>query len=242
MRSALLLLIPACTTNHGNATLADLGNLQVQVQGFSPSDTQPTTGFVALGYDTAAFQSAHGGQCAVVDGIIGSFNGTALDSDGGCPDDLGDCLTPSVGFAVEFAGASTFVVGDDSLTVTAVFAEDAFAPHVPTLRAPAQWQFTGGEAVRVGWSDPADLMNLGVEPFRVTFSADVADNNTIDLTPTYSGDEIDFTVPSPPSVTGPGSIVFRFGYANGNATTCTNATSCIFSATLCYEHRVTIGD
>ncbi len=240
----LVFLLPACGTDPApNATLAELPNLRFSIQGWGPSDLEPTPGFVALSYDTAAFRAAHGDACAILDGSFrGTVNGTTLRTDpGGGPDDLDDCSPPALQLVDASAGPASFVVDDDSLTITAQFAAEAFAPHVPALRAPSVWKFASDQAVTVGWSQPADLVGLAPEPWQVYFhTGKFENNNSFDLTPSISGDEIRFTIPRPAPVTGDGLIVFRFGYSNGSATTCIGAASCQYSSTRGYQHSVHI--
>jgi hypothetical protein len=174
----------------------------------------------------------------------GTLDGVALPigSHGG-GDDFGGCARLALEFDAEFSGSSTFVIEDDSMTVTAEFSPDAFEPHVPILRSPANWQFSPGETVRVGWSHPADLEMIPVEAFRVYFhTGKNENNNSFDFAVEYAGDEILFTVPDPPPVAGAGFIVFQFGYSNGTATRCTGATSCQFSSTRGYQHTVVIAN
>jgi hypothetical protein len=245
MRIAPWIVLAGCSGTSPNATLADLPRLSLVVQEWAPGDTTSAHGFVDMSYDIAAFKAAHGGACAILDDSFhATLDGAPLDTDPGATgDDLVPCYPPSLGFEAQFAGPTTFVASDDSLEVTAVFGADAFAPHVPMLRSPATWQFAPGEMVRIGWSVPEDLTVVGSEPFQVMFNTLMTeDNNAFDLDPTASGDEIQFTVPNPPLRTGPGFIVFRFGYSGGDAVTCTNAVSCTFSAERGYVHSVVIGN
>jgi hypothetical protein len=241
---ALLLLLSACAGDPApNARLADLTNIHLSVQGWDPSDTEPTTGFVALSYDAGAFRAAHGGACAVLDGSFrGTVDGVTLDVDaGGGPDDLDDCSPPALALDSGLDGATSFVIGDDSLTITAEFAAEAFAPHEPTLRSPSTWRFAAGQAVVVGWSRPEDLVGLGTEPGQIYFhTGTLSDPNFFDLSASHTGDEIRFTIPDPAPITGAGLIVFRFGYSNGSAATCTGAASCTYSSTRGYVHSVHI--
>jgi hypothetical protein len=250
MRSAMLVLVMSGCAAQGvpsNATLADLPNLRLGVQGFIPSDTKPTNGSVFLDYDVATFRSTHGGECAALGGAFhGMLNNIEIAAGGGGdggPDAIfGECAIPGLEFDVEFVGTTTIVAADDSLTVTAVLPADAFARHLPTLRSPSDWQFTGGEMVRIGWSQPDDLVGL-TGPFQVAFyitDGNGVSVNNLDFAPQYVGDEIRLTIPAPTPVTGSGEIDFRFGYSNGVATTCTNATSCSYSATRGYAHQATM--
>jgi hypothetical protein len=242
--AVLITLLPACATDPAsNATLADLPDLQIAVQGWMPSDTAPTNGFVTIGYDTATFRSTHDDHCAVLGAFTATYNGARIEhlDPGGDNDDPVDCAPPSLDFDVQFDGPTTFVIADDSLTVTAAFDADAFAPRVPTLLSPATWEFHGGDMVRVGWPVPADFTGLAGQPWVVSFSTGkLENNNAFDLAPVFAGDEIHFTIPSPPPRTGPGFIEIELGYTVGDATTCDGAARCEFSASRGFSHSVVI--
>jgi len=241
----IAMLVPAsaagCTGHEANATLADLGNVGIGIQRWAASDSGDTPGYGYLSYDASAFRAAHGGDCATLD-FTGTLDGHQLDTDGGGNSDEGDeCYNPSFDFSGELTGAQTLEITDGASTLVATYGADAFAPHTPMLNAPQSWTFAAGDHVDVRWSDPSDLPTVVTAPSPVYFHTGKSeDNNFFDLVPSFNGDRISWTMPSPLPRTGEGLIVFRFGYSNGDAETCTGAASCTYSTERGFSHSVTL--
>jgi hypothetical protein len=254
VRTALLLvlaLLAGCSSGPPpNARLADLPGLSIGFMASGVSDSAPAPSHLFVSYDIPAFRAIHHGDCAVVDdSIAGTFNGLSIPVTtlGGGPGDLpaGNCGGPGFDLSVSFGDHATFVVWDGSLTVTADFGT-TLVPRVPTLRSPAAWRFAAGEAVSVGWPVAADLPTTPQGYPQVYFSTGrtavdpAGGTNYFDLAPQFSGDQIDFTVPSPAPVTGPGFIVFAFGWVDFAAIACTGATACTAQLPRGYQHSVEI--
>lgn len=245
-------LLGACPSAgpDGNASLADLPGLRITVQTWDAHDDRPTAGFVSLGYDEATFIAAHGGCATLGADLDATFDGTDLDpiSRGSNDPEFEGCYMPHLPFDLRFADdvASVLTIADDSLTVRAEFPAGAFEAHRPILVEPGAWRFRGGQEVRVGWSHPADLAETPRDWTDVGFH--IGDrgrpngngDNFFPLSPRVEDEEIRFTIPSPPPITGPGLITFEMGYTVGAATTCTGATDCSFSASRSFDHTVEI--
>jgi hypothetical protein len=255
LRASLLpsaLLLAACPGSgpDSNASLADLPRLRVSVQTYEAGDDRPAEGFVTVSYDEDAFIAAHG-RCATLDDDLGgNLDGTDLDatSFGSDDEEFGGCFVPHLPFEIRFADdhASVLTIADHSVTVRAEFPAGAFEAHGPTLIAPTAWRFRGGQEVRVRWSHPADLAEAPLRPTDVGFhigdrgKPNANGDNFFPLSPQVEGDELRFTIPSPPPITGPGLITFQMGYSVGEATTCTGATTCAYSASRSFDHSVEI--
>lgn len=244
---AILLPLGACFGPATNASLADLPDLSVSVQTWDASDDAPTTVDVSLTYDGAAFAATHDGACATLGDDFGGRldDGRQIWSSRGKDDvDFGGCYVPSLRYEVRFTDdrAAELTIADDSRTIRATFPVGALAPHYPTLRAPAAWKFHGGDAVRVAWSHPDDLA-APLGEFDVGFFADgktANGDNFFPLPRQVVGDELRFTIPSPPPITGPGQITFNLGYTVGDAASCTGAARCTYSASHSFGHPVEI--
>ena len=246
------LLLGACPTpgSDSNASLADLPNLRVSVQTSGSSDDKPTSGFVSVSYDEPAFVAAHGHCATLGDDLGGELDGTDLDATslGSNDEEFGGCYYPLLPFEIWFAddGAPELTIFDESLTVRAEFPAGAFEAHRPILLEPGEWRFRGGQQVRVGWSHPADLAEAPLQWTDVAFHIgdrgrrNANGDNAFPLSPQLDGEEIRFTVPSPPPITGPGFITFQMGYSGGAATTCTGATRCEYGASRSFAHTVEI--
>ena len=248
---AFLLPVAGCPGPDTNATLADLPGLRISLQTWKASDNQPTSGFAVISYDEQPFMSTHDGSCATLGGDLrGSIDGVELDvnSYGSNDDEFGGCYFAHLYFDHRFPADApvALTIADDSHEVRAALPAGALAPHFPTLRAPATWAFRGGEQVRLGWSHPADLAEVTLDPYAIGFHIgdrgrpNANGDNFFPLPTTIVGDELRFTIPSPPPITGPGYITIRMGYTVGDATTCEGAAGCRFSASRDFHHTVEI--
>ena len=246
-----LLFLAACPGPDRNATLADLPGLRVSVSTSSASDREPTRARVVIRYDEDAFKASHEQHCATLGRELrGELDGDALEptSYGSDEQDFDFCDLPQLEVERREAGdtRSVLTITDDSLTVRAELPVGALAPRQPTLRFPGAWRFTGGQEVRVGWSHPADLTEAPLDPRSVYFHTGdpgpVAPGGVgyVPLPARVDGDELRFTIPSPPPLTGPGLIVFSLGDTVGSAQTCTGATACEYSASRSFSHSVEI--
>lgn len=233
--------IAGCTDNQdANATLADLPALTASLQIWAGDDLHSTTeGFVSLSYDEEAFVAANG-ECATVGGLGVTFSGatvTAISRGGG--GDLG-CYFPQFAFELaDFQDATSatlaFTVADAALTVDAVYA--GLEPRRATLRNTNEWRFSASQLVTLGWSHPQDLVD-GAQFTPMIFAT--PDTRAFEIPATFAGDEITLVFPDPVEFTGAGSLVTRFGYQNGSATTCTGAASCDFSLEAGYAHSAVV--
>jgi hypothetical protein len=248
---AFILPVAGCPGPDANATLADLPRLRIGLQTWTSSDDRPTSGFATISYDEPAFTAAHEGQCATLGGDLrGAIDGVELDvnSYGSNDEEFGGCYYAHLYFDVRFPAdrPSVLTIADDSHTVRAEIAAGSLAPHFPTLRAPSTWEFRGGEPVRLGWSHPADLAENPLDEYDVGFhigergQPNANGDNFFPLPTTVTGDELRFTIPSPPPITGPGYITINMGYTVGSATTCEGAAECGFSASRSFDHTVEI--
>lgn len=212
-----------------------------------PTEGHPTNGRVSIGYDEDAFVAAHGGECARLGDWDIRFGDARIGSSWSGDDDVdfGGCLLPSANLDIAQFGRDTLGalrIFDDSHTVEAVFGATALVPHLPTLRSPSTWRFAGGDTVVFGWSHPDDLVTGAdfLEHPVYFHTGTLDDPNFFDLDAQLAGDEITFTVPSPPPITGDGYIVARFGYTSGEADSCTGATRCGYQLEAGYAHAVVI--
>jgi hypothetical protein len=240
---ALVALVPAC--DPANADLADLPGLRVEMYTHQASDTEPATSEIFLVYDLSAFWATHDNACARIDdATVLRFDGARAELvDRGRNDDF-DCELPRFTldpFAVTDQEA-LLTIEDDSLRVSATFAPGTFTPHQPTLRSPSDWTFAAGQNVRIGWSHPSDLsapIGAGVV-FRIHDVPPWQPGESFDLVTAFVGDEIQFAIPSPPPITGPGYLFFAFEEIMTDASTCENAAACVVRLSPGFRQPVTI--
>jgi hypothetical protein len=252
-RLACLLLLAGCgpDPNTDLASLQDRYDLRLSLQADAAGDADPTVGSVGIGYDEEHFAFDHDGDCAVLGGDLGGSIGDTelnLNVRGDRDDEFGDCHPARLSFSTRFSSdqPTVLTVADDTATVTAVFAAGALAPHHPILRSHSEWVFRGGEQVRIGWSHPEDLTAITWDEYTVYVRMGELDesinrSNSFTLAVSVVGDEIQFTMPSPPPLTGRGRLAFDFAWTGGDAVTC-EATACTFNLARRYHQSVTISD
>jgi len=230
----LLLLVPAC---HDAAQLADLPGLEVSVRVWgADSDLPGQLGSVYLNFDGDAYRAAHDGDCPALGDVQVVFDGVATERVDP-PYDGGPCLATRFELAADIPTDRPLVVTvvDESLSVRAELDSAPLVGRSATLRSPGDWTLTGGEEVVVGWSHPDDLATIGAVAYFLQGSAGFMIEDL-----TLTGDEIRFSIPPSPAVTGAGKLHFSAGFLEGDATACANAAACTWTTVHSYDQSVVI--
>jgi hypothetical protein len=236
--SALLLV--GCQTQHApidEPTLDELPGLTLEVSTVARPDAS-TLILVEASYDWQAYLGDHS-ECAILSSdTVAMFDQTPVPLTSGGMDDEGDCLAPM--FETELVLATT---GAHHVTLPDNIAMD-FADGQVVARsatpASGEWTLIAGQSFTVTWSMPSDLAAqtpAGIDAAFLPTNANVA----VLLTGTAIGtDTFTVAVPAEPLGTGDGVIDLELGTARGNATTCSGATQCTWSADAAYWHTATL--
>jgi hypothetical protein len=241
----LVVWLSACGGGDGNAELADLPELRLDMYAHQASATEPARLDIYLTYNLSTFWAAHDNECARLDDTTTlRINDVRADLDERGQNDDFDCELPH--FVLEpfdvTDEAALLTAEDDSVRVSAAFEAGTFTPHVPTLRSPNDWTFAAGQDVRVGWSHPEDLtrpIGAGVV-YRLHADPPWQPDESFELQASFADDEIQFAIPSPPPLSGPGYLFFAFAPIVVDATTCENASACQVHLSPGYRQPVTI--